>query len=259
MNEMVHILKKIADSARKRYLELKNENSDLLSNKVSTGAYGHKSSYMDEEVEKEIIREVEENELPFNIFTEEKGWIDRQADRTLIVDPVDGSYNAEHGIPFYSISLAIGKKDLRSVEVALVKNVPLNIDYWAIRGVGAYRESEKLRTKSEKTGVFVIYLGKNASENAYEVAKKARRVRDLGCASLEMITVAEGIADLFYYSFKGRGALRIVDIAAAYLITTEAGGLVIDENMNPLNMGLDFNERKNVIAISSDVIREVFQ
>ncbi len=251
------ILREISNVARYRFLELESEGREKLSSKAGKGAYGHESSRMDVEVEKSIISFVEENDFPFNIFTEESGWMDRGYEETLIIDPVDGSYNAEHGIPFFSVSLAVTSGTLRDVRIGYIKNIPMNMDYWAIKGKGAFRNGEKLHV-SPGTNLFVIYLGKNASHRAYGIARKARRVRDLGSASLEMVTVAEGIADVFYYSFKKYGALRIVDIAASYLIVKEAGGIVIDESLNPLDMELSFNERKNVIALSDERMKEVF-
>ncbi len=255
----LEILKEIANRARAKYFEILESHGNKLSEKVSKGAYGHMSSFMDVEVENEIIRLVEEKHLPFNIFTEERGWIDRGEKETLIVDPIDGSNNAEHGIPFFSVSLAITSGSLKDVEIGLVKNIPLNVDYWAIRGQGAFKNGMKMSVAKERTGLFVLYLGRKAKDKAYQIAKIGRRVRDLGCASLEMITVAEGISDIFYYSFKNGGALRIVDIAASYLIVKEAGGLVLDERMNELDMEMDFEDRKNVIALSSEEMEEVFR
>ncbi len=253
------ILKEIANRARAKYFEILKSHGNKLGERVSKGAYGHMSSFMDVEVENEIIRFVEENDLPFNIFTEERGWIDRGEKKTLIVDPIDGSNNAEHGLPFFSVSLAITSGSLKDVEIGLVKNIPLNIDYWAIKGQGSFKNGQKMSVAKDETGLYVLYLGRKANEKAYQIARVGKRVRDLGCASLEMITVAEGISDIFYYSFKNGGALRIVDIAASYLIVKEAGGLVLDEKMNELDMKMDFKERKNIIAISSEEMKEAFK
>ena len=257
MEDIIDTLKEIANIAMYKYENIKKEHKEL-SKKVSVGAYGHQSSLMDVSVENAVIEYIKSEKLPFNIFTEEAGLIDRGFEKTLIMDPIDGSYNAEHGIPFFSVSLAVAKNSLNTVEAALVKNIPLNVNYWALKGEGAYRDNKRIHVKGESR-LFVIYLGKNASEQAYNVAKRGRRVRDLGSASLEMITVAEGIADLFFYSFRKGGALRIVDIAASTLIVREAGGVVLDDNFGNLDMKLDFSERKNVIALANDSYKEVFQ
>ena len=258
MNENVMILKKIADRTGKKIIKSIEKMGMEVREEVKIGAYGVPSSKLDLIAEKTIIDFVEDNDLPYNIFTEESGYIDRRHEKTLIVDPVDGSYNAENGIPFYAISLAVARTGLSDVEIALVRNVPMNIDYWAVKGSGAFRDGEKLAVNENKN-LFVLYMGKKSASKIFDIAKKARRVRSIGCASLEMAMVAEGTASLFYYNFTEGGALRIVDIAAGTLIVREAGGLVLDENLNELNMKLDFNERKNVIAVASKKLLEVIK
>ncbi len=258
MSDYIDILGSLAELARKKAISIIKKHGRGVAKKVSDGAYGHRSSLIDVEVEKAIIKSVEDNDLPFNIFTEEAGHMDRGYPWTLIMDPVDGSNNAETGIPFYSVSLALTRGTLKDVEYAFVKNIPLNVDYWAVRGGGAFRDGIRLHTEPG-TNVFFLYLGRKAWARSYELARIARRVRDMGSASLEMIAVAEGIADLFHYGFKDGGALRIVDIAASYLIVKEAGGIVLDGNLNPLDMQLDFNERKNVFALADQSIMEVLK
>ncbi len=256
MNELIAILNSIADEARKAALRTLKKYGPDSGKKVKEGAYGHKSSIIDIEVENKIIKFVESNDLPFNIFTEEAGHLTRGYEKTLVIDPVDGSYNAENGIPFYSVSLGVLRHSLKDIEAGFVKNIPMNINYWAIRGKGAYRDGVKMRVSPGKR-LFVIYMGSKASEKAYRIARESRRVRELGSASLEMIMVADGIADLFLYAFRNGGALRIVDIAASYLIVKESGGLVMDDSMEPLDMALDFKERKNVVAIADEELMKV--
>ncbi len=256
MNNEIKNLRKIADVARHAVGESIEKYGPNISDVVMQGAYGLPSSRLDVDVEKKVIEFIEKQGFEYNIFTEEEGFIDRGKEMTLIMDPVDGSYNAEEGIPFYAISLALTRNDLKSVEYAYIKNVPLNTDYWAVKGEGSYKDGKRLKTNGKKN-LFIIYLGKKATERAYKLSRKARRVRDMGSASLEMAMVAEGIADIFYYSFKEAGALRIVDIAASYLLVKEAGGLVLDEDLNPLNMKLNFSCRKNVIALANSKLLEV--
>ncbi len=258
MNESVGILKKMADITSRRIIRSMRKMGEKAGETVKIGAYGAPSSQIDLIAEKSIIDFVEENDLPYNIFTEERGYIDRKYEKTIIVDPIDGSYNAENGIPFYSISLAIAKSELNDVDVAFVKNVPMDIDYWAVKDSGAFRDEKRLRVNGKKD-LFILYMGKKSSPDIFEIAKKARRVRSFGCASLEMLMVAEGIVDMFYYHFVEGGALRIVDIAASTLIVREAGGLVLDENLQNLNMKLDFKERKNIIAVANREILEVIK
>ena len=258
MKEDIENIKKLADEARKEILFVLEDYGEEAAKTVKMGAYGAPSSLVDVRAENKIIQMVKEEDMPYNIFTEEAGFIDRGYERIIIVDPLDGSYNAENGVPFYAVSIAIGKKNLQDVEYGIVKNVPLNVDYWAIKGEGAYKNGKKLRVNGKKN-LYVIYLGKKAHKQSFEIAQRVRRTRALGSAALEMCMVAEGIADMFIYKFKENGYLRIVDIAAAYLIVRESGGIVVDETLKPLNMDILGMERKNVIAAANSDLLEVFR
>ncbi len=258
MDEHIALLKSIGALARDTAEDCISRFGEDVAKRVREGAYGHRSSLIDVTVEDAIISFIKEEDVPFNIFTEEAGHIKRGYEKTLIMDPIDGSNNAESGIPFYSVSLALTSGTLKDVEYAFVKNIPMDTDYWAIRGKGAFKNGRQIHTKPG-SGLFVMYLGRKAWDKTYTLARKARRVRDLGSASLEMITVAEGIADVFHYGFSDCGALRIVDIAASYLIVKEAGGMVLDGALNPLDMELDFSQRKNVFALAGEEMRRVVE
>ncbi len=249
MNDLENI-RRLAGEASKVILETLEEYGEESAKKVKMGAYGSPSSLVDIKAENSIVNMVRDEDMPYNIFTEEAGHINRGYGRTIIVDPLDGSYNAEHGIPYFAVSIAIARTGLRDVEYGIVRNVPTGDEYYAIRGRGAYKNGKRLKVNG-KRNLYVIYLGNRANERAFEIAKNVRRVRTMGSASLEMCMVAEGIADFFIYLFKSKGVLRIVDIAASYLIVKESGGVVVDESLMPLDMGMDVNERKNIIAAAN--------
>jgi myo-inositol-1(or 4)-monophosphatase len=58
------------------------------------------------------------------------------------------------------------------------------------------------------------------------LCQAVRRIRILGCVSLELCYVASGKLDAFV---DVRGSLRLTDVAAGKLIVEEAGGKVSDE------------------------------
>ncbi|MCI4371793.1 MAG: sugar kinase, partial [Thermoplasmata archaeon] len=95
-----------------------------------------------------------------------------------------------------------------------------------------------------------IYLGSQAAPDAARVAARARRVRALGAASLDMCLVARGAADLYYmHSVTKATKLRVVDIAGATLIVREAGGLVLDLAGKDLDMALTTTSRTDLVAV----------
>lgn len=248
---MISELSKIA-------LNVKNSVEEFLKNDyfkareiLKMGADGTPTSKIDQIAEDQVFKYVIENDLPFNILSEEYGFLDRKYDKTLILDPLDGSFNAEMNIPFYSISMAIGKKDLMDVEIGFIMNLVTGKSYWAEKGKGAYFEGRKLYPKKNHDEILsIMSIGKNSPDSIWKLIKNSRRVRSLGCASLEMALVADGTADLFIYYFKNREILRVIDIAASTIIVREAGGEVYDLNdFSPLNMPLNLSVRKNALAV----------
>ena len=71
---------------------------------VGRGAYGTPTQAIDRVAEAAILRRLESEGADLNVLSEEAGFVDRGGSRTLIVDPVDGTYNALRGIPFYATS-----------------------------------------------------------------------------------------------------------------------------------------------------------
>ena len=86
------------------------------------GADGTPTQWIDRYAEDIVLDTVADTKI--NILSEERGYIDNGGDYTLILDPIDGTRNAIHNIPFYAISLAIGKEKLGDVQYGLVRNIP---------------------------------------------------------------------------------------------------------------------------------------
>jgi fructose-1,6-bisphosphatase/inositol monophosphatase family enzyme len=164
------------------------------------------------------------------------------------------------GLPFYSVSLAIGRKSLLDVEAGLVQNLVTGDTYYAEKGKGATLNGESIRTRAfdQRKSIFLIYLGRFSSVDSYRVAKMGARARALGCASLEMCLVAEGKVDAYYMNCEVyERSIRVVDIAASALILREAGGDIVDLSGSPLDMRFDLRERSNLLAYGDEKVRKV--
>lgn len=211
------------------------------------GADGLPAANIDRLAEERILAVLEEASIELNVCSEEVGWIDNGADRTLIVDPIDGTTNAVNGIPFYCVSLAVAGSGLSDVEAALVRNLPTGDTYEGVRGEGAYRDGEPLETGpfDPDRAVRSPILAPDAVPELNRAVEEAPYVRGLGAAALEMSLVAQGAMDVFLHL---TGGLRIVDIAAATLLVEEAGGTVLTPEGEPPEMPLDPRARTSLIA-----------
>jgi fructose-1,6-bisphosphatase/inositol monophosphatase family enzyme len=226
---------------------------------LAMGADGTPTSNIDKVGEDAIIKFMEERALPLNLLSEEAGFIDRGFQDTLVADPVDGTFNACAGIPFYSVSLAVGRSSMACITDGLVMNLVTGDVFQANKSKGAFLNGKPIRVReSGKDKVLMAYLGASAMPHTYEVASRFRRIRCLGAVSLEICAVASGQADAFYIEYaQEKRRPRVVDIAAAVLILREAGGQAYDGNREILDMPFSLETRKNMIAVGNKSVLEL--
>lgn len=226
---------------------------------ICIGADGTPTSQIDKIAENTVLMYIEANGVPLNVLSEEIGFVDNGAADTLILDPIDGTRNAVLGIPYYTISLAVTDGDLSSVHTAYLRNLATGDEYRAEKGRGAFYNGERIHVKGgydPKGIVMNLYLGKSSDPHAYEVAKRIKASRSMGCASLDMAIIARGATDGFLMQSENHAhAIRIVDIAASTLILREAGGEVYNLDGTVFNMPLNLEYRANFLAVSG---RDVF-
>ncbi|MCY3844523.1 MAG: inositol monophosphatase family protein [Acidobacteria bacterium] len=144
-----------------------------------------------------------------------------------VFDPIDGTVNYAHGLPFFCASLALeidGEASVAAVYDPLREEL-----YTAERGGGARLNGEPLSVSS--TGRLIDALlctgfPYDVHETLDEViglfrtfVGRARAVRRLGSAALDLCYVAAGRLDGFWEQ-----RLHPWDTAAGALIVTEAGG-----------------------------------
>ena len=148
-----------------------------------------------------------------------------------IIDPIDGTTSFIHGLPFYSISIAV-ECDGQTVLAAVYAPV-LGELFMAERGTGATLNDIPIRVSERDTlsdcvlstgfACLRANLERNNLPAVAALAPTLRGLRILGSAALDLCYVACGRTD---------GAwelnLNIYDIAAGMLIAAEAGATVTD-------------------------------
>ncbi len=219
---------------------------------VAMGADGTPTEQLDRAAEAQILEFLETERLPWNVLSEEAGVVDRGGELTLVVDPVDGTHNALRGLPFYTISVALGRDTLRSIEAGVIHDLANGSTWWAKRGTGAFRDSRPITARpwDARSEMFFVNLGRHSTTRAIRLAERGRRIRSLGCASLEMALVAQGGGDAYLFENDSPTRnLRVTDIAAGYRILLEAGGGVTDAAGAPVDdLPLALDHRTSVLA-----------
>lgn len=235
------LLREMADAVARVVAE---SSPERWGEELGLGADGTPTKMVDDLAEREILRILRARKADrLNLLSEEAGFVDLKGDRVVVADPIDGTTNAARGIPFYCVSLAIGRKTLGDVDVGLVQNLCTGERYEAIAGQGAHRNGKRIRVRAGgKDNVYAVGIGRGAE--AAKVAPGAA-LRSFGATALEMCLVAQGGLDGYHYS---RPILRIIDVAASTLLVREAGGVVLDRAGQDLDMQLSLVPRFGLTA-----------
>ena len=223
---------------------------------VDIGVDGTPTLYVDRVAEDVAIAVVKKSSTSVNLLSEECGFLDNGGEYTFVLDPVDGTRNAYRGIPFFSVSLAVGSEELSDVSYGIVKNISTGDEFIAEKGKGAFLNNQQIAAIEAlpKEWLSSVMLGRYSTAYAQVLATQYN-IRSLGAASLEMCLVAMGALDVYYV---GREFMRVIDIAAATLIVREAGGFVCNRLGKVLTMGLNLEERTSVITAGSmDIISRI--
>ena len=242
----------IADRVEKNIKETYQDTFHSYGDYIDMGADGTPTQWIDRYVEDIVLEMVADTKI--NILSEERGYIEKGGEYTLVLDPIDGTRNAVHNIPFYALSIALGKKRIGDVCYGLVRNIPTGDTYSAEKGKGAWRNKEKIKvTQDSSNQIISPVLGPSGTPKTYSFVPHYN-IRSMGSAALEMCLVASG-STLAYIN--GKELLRSIDIAAATLIVREAGGEVYNAQGEILDMPLTLKERTSVLAVSSSKLRRI--
>ena len=155
------------------------------------------------------------------VLSEESGLENGDRELVVIVDPLDGSTNASHGIPWFATSLcALDAAGARASVVADQSRGGVRYD--AVRGRGARRDGVAIRP-SAVTAVHDAIVGLSGLPPHH---LGWRQFRALGAAALDICLVADGTLDGYVdWSHDAHG---VWDYAGALLICREAGAAAAD-------------------------------
>jgi len=220
------------------------------------GAGGDISRKIDIVAEKTVLEYFKKINFECIVLGEECGRVELSSEPKgfVIMDAIDGSANAVRGLPFFSCSLAFATEDkLSSITDGVVTDLSNGNMYWASKGKGAFLNNSKIQVYQGEPVYRII--GVNISGASAELIQKLQPIfeahnhtRHLGSNALEMALFASGLVDIF---IDLREKIRVLDLAAGYLLIKESGGLILDANLKPLDSDLSYQTRLSFIAASS--------
>jgi myo-inositol-1(or 4)-monophosphatase len=180
----------------------------------------------------------------FRVVSEESG-ISGEGEFTVVVDPIDGSTNCDHGIPFYATSLAVMSGN--ELVAGLVMNQATGTSFEAEKGAGATRDGVRIATsgQTEVAKSIMAFSGLPPRHLGWA------QYRALGAASLEICLVADGSLDV--YGVAQRSTLNPWDYLAGLLILREAGGVAADYHDEVLETSAEV-VRRPVFCASGELL-----
>jgi myo-inositol-1(or 4)-monophosphatase len=183
----------------------------------------------DRQSEQIIIEEIQNIFPEHGVIAEESGSTNNDSEYQWIIDPLDGTTNFVHGYPPFGIS--IGVMHNNEYICGIVKELPANHTYSAIKGKGAFCDCKQIHVSyvdSLDQSLLVTGFGYEHGEKwlaNIELFKQftdiTQGVRRLGAAAIDLCHVACGKVD-GYWEFD----IQPWDTAAGVLIVQEAGGKV---------------------------------
>lgn len=191
--------------------------------------------------EKYIIDEIYNHFPDHQVLAEESGYsAERNDEKPLwIIDPLDGTVNYAHGVPIFSVSIAV--EIAGEIVAGAIYNPMLDEIFYAGKGIGAYHNGQIIRVSDENDfsrSLLVTGFPYNVNENPYntletftKIIQQGSPVRRLGSAALDLAYVAKGRFEGFW-----EVKLQPWDVAAGILILREAGGSVINYDGNEFNL-----------------------
>jgi myo-inositol-1(or 4)-monophosphatase len=193
----------------------------------------------DRQSEETILRIISDKFPRHQILTEERPFIEGRSEFKWIIDPLDGTTNFVHGLPFFAVS--IGLEYQHELLLGIVYAPLLGETFSAYKGQGAFLNSKPIHVSStDKLSSSLLGTGFPYEENEnfkrnFDLFRKiyplTQGVRRVGSAAVDLCYTACGRFDGFWEL-----DLNPWDVAAGALIVKEAGGRLRNMDGTPFSI-----------------------
>ena len=191
---------------------------------------------VDHQSEAFLLSEIQRIFPGHRIVSEETGVVPGREEDLWLVDPIDGTVNYAHGVPFFSVSIAYVHSGVMSLGVVYD---PMRDELFAAEaGKGATRNGHPIHTsRADALQNSLLVTGfpydswsspRNNLEYFSRFTRVTQGVRRLGSAALDLCYVAAGRLDGYWEL-----TLKQWDVAAGGLIACESGAIVTSLDGNP--------------------------
>ncbi len=217
-------------------------------------------SYVDKRAEELLVKGLSPLLAEASFLTEEATIAATSATYQWIIDPLDGTTNFLHGLPFFSVSVALQNE--KQTLLGIVREVNSDEQFVGWRGGGAWLNGQRIGV-SPNTKLSEALLATGFPYYDFEqmdgyirllryFMQHCRGIRRFGSAALDLAYVACGRFDGFF-----EYGLNAWDIAAGMLLVEEAGGRATD--FSGLNSYLECGEVLAASPIVYEAMLEALQ
>lgn len=236
------ILNKVIQLSSKVAIFIKEESEKISKEDVEIKSSHDYVTYVDKTSEAMLVKGLSEI-LPEAGYIAEEGTSNKKGDRyNWIIDPLDGTTNFIHGIPFYCISIAL--QDLKpevecentengEIILGLIHHVSNDEKFYSYKSVPAFLNGKEIKVSNIQdldSALLVTgfpYHNYDKLEGYMKLLEYTMQhtsgLRRLGSAALDLAYVAAGRCELFY-----EYGLQPWDVAAGLFLVKQAGGKVCD-------------------------------
>ena len=238
---LINVMTRAAEKAARG---LRRDFGEVEQLQVSLKGPGNFVSTADLKAERVLRQELNKARPEYSFLMEGSGAsAGKDAEHRWIVDPLDGTTNFLHGLPHFSISIALERAgDI----VAGVVYDPIKDElFWGEKGIGSFLNDRRLRVSSRRqlsqalVATGTPYGQRSSGRPRYlrqldSLMDQVGDIRRMGSAALDLAYVAAGRFD-GYWEY----GLSPWDIAAGLLLVREAGGYVSEPSGegDPLKSG----------------------
>jgi myo-inositol-1(or 4)-monophosphatase len=214
-------------------------------------------TYVDRKSEEMLVDELSRLVPGSGFIAEESQYGPEKAELTWVIDPLDGTTNFVHGVPIFSISVALMKEG--RVILGVVHEINRSESFYSWKGGKAYLNGKEIRVSAAGNlydSLLVTGFPYSRDHILDEYVnlfkgfmKKTQDLRRLGSAAADLAYVAAGRFEGFYEI-----GLSPWDVAAGAFIVQQAGGKVTD-----FSGGDDFIFGKSLVSSNGLVHDEMLE
>ncbi|MFM6976048.1 MAG: inositol monophosphatase family protein [Sphingobacteriaceae bacterium] len=255
MIDLVSLNGKVVQLARQVGEFIRQERLTFTHHQIEYKGLNDLVSYVDKTAEVQLVKGLSEILPEAGFITEEKTATTVGEVYQWIIDPLDGTTNFIHGIPTYSVSIALQQHD--ELVLGVVYEVCRDECFYAWKDGGAWLNGEpiqvskapKLQNTLLATG-FPYYDFKKKEpylQVFQEMMEKCHGLRRIGSAAVDLAYVACGRFD-GYFEYN----LNAYDVAGGAVLVKEAGGEIFN-----FSGGADFLSTRELVATNSLISKEM--